>query len=116
MSNDNQVGGFQPSKDPKIFFRQVRAGVLAPIPYLVHNHWYSLKDLLTGTDLWDETGTGVHIRAGRHFAWAVGKELVPFKDAPGSEDRSGTCYYLYIGPEIYLGGYQNESQANPREN
>lgn len=104
MSDDTQGGGFQPSKDPKIFYRQVRAAALAPLPYLVPNHWYSLKDLLTSTDLWDETGIGIHIRAGRHFAWAVGKELVPFKAAPGSEDRSGTRYYIYIGPEICRGG------------
>ena len=106
MSNDNQGGGsrFQPSNDPKIFFRQVRSAALEPLPYLAHNHWYCLKALLTGTDLWDETDTGVHIRAGRHFAWAVVKELVPFEEAPGKDERTGTCYYLYIGPEIYRGG------------
>ena len=43
MSNDNR---FQPASDPKLFYRQVRAGVLEPQPYLCHNHWYSVKDLL----------------------------------------------------------------------
>lgn len=103
MSNDKQAAEsrFQPSSNPKVFYRQVESAVLAPCPYLVRDHWYQLKDLLTGSDLWDQTGKGVHIRAGRSFGWMARKGLVPFAPAPRNEGQTGTRYYLYIGPEIY---------------
>jgi len=101
MSNDTRQ--LQPSKDPKVFYRQTLEAVMAPCAYLVHDHWYLLADLMEGSDIWDSTDKGVHIRAGRSFGWMVGKGKVPFEAVPRHKWQTGSSYYKYIGPQIYQG-------------
>ena len=103
MSNNIKAQPYQPSENPKVFFQQVRTEVLAIYPYLVCQHQYSLKDLLTGTALWDKTGDDTHIRAGKSFSWMVDKGLADFKPAPRKKGQRGTRYYLYVGPKTYRG-------------